>query len=312
MFKRRARVLAGLTLGAFRKLLSKLREDQQIERVLTRAQAQATAHSNMAAKRVLITGSTRGIGRALAEAFVRQGASVVVHGRRETEARAVAEQLGKVRSSHAAAAVVVGIGADLGLAGAGKTLVERAVAELGGLDLVINNAGVHDPKRKPIWETSGDEIEAVMRINFFATFEVCSAALASMIANGVAGRIINISTVAAKPSHVTAGGIATYGVSKFALEGLSHYLAAEAGPQGVTVTTLRPGMIDTDMVAPLFTVDWRLRMLPPESVVPPVLHLASAPMQEVHGRMFDQADLMEKLGGVSNGVAAQDSAPAPP
>jgi NAD(P)-dependent dehydrogenase (short-subunit alcohol dehydrogenase family) len=111
----------------------------------------------------------------------------------------------------------------------------------------------------------------------------------------IAGRIINISTGAARPANVSDNGIATYAVSKFGLEALSAFLAAES--PAITVTTLRPDTIDTDMVASLFPLDQRLRMLGPESVVPAALYLASAPRAEVHGRIFEQLQLVEQLAG---------------
>jgi 3-oxoacyl-[acyl-carrier protein] reductase len=308
MIKQRARVLAGFTLGALRKAADKARAIRQAETRQVRAKQRAVATSTLTGKRVLITGSTRGIGKALAEAFVQQGANVVVHGRRESVAREVAQALAKLRPSEAS--VVLGFGADLAQAGAGRDLVERALSELHGLDIVINNAAIHDPRRKPFWETSSEEMLGVVRVNLLAAFDVSAAAAASMLAEDVAGRIINISTTAANPSHVSNAGIASYGISKVALEGLSHYLSAES--QHVTVTTIRPGTIDTDMVAPLFSLDRRWRMLPPESMVPPILHLACAPHAQVHGRIFEQLELMNMLASDPIYESTEDSAASAP
>ena len=239
---------------------------------------------------MLVTGSTRGIGRALAEGFARRGAHVAIHGRREEEAEQVAK---KLRAQLPAHAKVVGLGGDLAIAGIGRGLVERALREFGQLDLVINNAAVHDPTRKPIWSTSAEELHELLKVNLLAAFEISTAAIANMLERESSGRIINISTVAADPSNVPTNGIASYGISKFGLEGLSLYLAAEV--PNVTITTLRPGTIGTDMVAPFFTLDQRWRMLPPESVVPAVMHLALAPAEQVHGKVFEHMDLIEKL-----------------
>jgi 3-oxoacyl-[acyl-carrier protein] reductase len=303
MLKRRVRVVAGMTIGAVRKVIAKLRETAQTDRMLTLVSHSAPGmqSSSLAGKRVLVTGSTRGIGRALAAAFVHHGAHVVVHGHRESAAREVAlnlsRELNRERNKkHGEADThgsVVGIGADLAEVGAGRALVERAVRELGGLDLVINNAAIHDPKRKPLWLTSTAEMHRLMNVNVLAPFDVCAAAMASMLAQGNAGRIINLSTGAANPANVSNSGIASYGISKIALEGLSSYLAAEA--DSVTVITLRPDAVSTDMVEPLFPIERRWRMLPPESMVGPVLHLATAPRSDVHGRVFEQLELMREL-----------------
>lgn len=292
--RRKARVLVGMALAGVRKVRSKFRDEQALDRMLDRSHRRVATDCGLTGKRVLITGSTRGIGFALACAMVEQGASVVVHGRRPAEARETAHQIGRARKNPSAS--VVGIGVDLTVSGSGATLVEAAIAALGGIDLVINRAGVHDPHLKPVWETSSDEITSMLRVNLVATFEVCAAAVGHMVESGIAGRVINLSTMAAKTEEVSSGGIASYGVSKIALEGLSHFLAAEAGAHGITVATLRPDMIDTDMVAPFFPLDKRLRMLPPDSLVPPVLHVATAPDEEVHGRIFDQLDLLKMLG----------------
>jgi len=285
----RVRVLAGLALAAARKVGEKLSAATQQQELASAAQAQLERSCELQGSRVLITGSTRGIGLALAEAFLHRGAKLAVHGRDESSARTTAEKL--------CAAVVgsraIGLGADLSAPGAGRRLVERASEALGGLDVVINNAAIHDPERKPIWATRSEEMHEVLKVNLLAPFEICAAATALMRQCAVAGRIVNISTGAARVANVSDNGIATYAVSKFGLEALSAFLAAEN--PAITVTTLRPDTIDTDMVASLFPLDQRLRMLPPQSVVPAALYLASAPREDVHGKVFEQLQLVQQL-----------------
>ena len=287
--KRLMPVLAGMTITAIRKVAVQVRETLEIERSLALA-ASAVEPETVAGKRVLITGSTRGIGRALATAFACRGASVIVHGREEDDVRRAVAAI-----AHAGKAVdrVHGVAVDLSNAGAGRELVERAVNDLGGLDVVINNAGIHDPTRKPIWYTSSEEMLRTLAENCLAAFDVSVAAGRSMMARGVAGRILNISSGAADARHVTDAGIASYGISKIALEGLSEYLAAEA--HAITVTTLRPDTIATDMVVPLFPPEQRWRMLPPDSMVPAVMHLVCAPREQVHGKVFEQLALIRSL-----------------
>lgn len=289
-------MLAARATGAVRGLLARLSGPTSTERMLAAAAAQFQDRMELAGKRVLITGYTRGIGRALADGFAAQGARIVVHGRREEDARRAASAISADRPSGAGA---VGIGADLSVAGAGRGLVERALAEWGGLDVVVNNAALHHPRRKPIWATSSEEMHQVLRVNVLAPFDVSAAAAASMLAQGIAGRIVNISSGAANPANVASVGVASYGISKFAVEGLSCYLAAEV--PGITVTTLRPAGVDTDMVKPLFARDERWLMLPPESVVPAVLHLATAPRALVHGKVFEQLALLAELAGGAAG-----------
>jgi NAD(P)-dependent dehydrogenase (short-subunit alcohol dehydrogenase family) len=133
----------------------------------------------------------------------------------------------------------------------------------------------------------------MLQVNLVAAFDVAVAAIPGMLERGKGGRIINISTGVASPTHIVDSGIASYGISKIALEGLSQYLAAES--KELTITTLRPATLATDMVVPLFTADQRWRLLPPESIVPAALYLATAPREAVHGRAFDQKALTEEL-----------------
>jgi NAD(P)-dependent dehydrogenase (short-subunit alcohol dehydrogenase family) len=296
MIKRLTLVLAGLTVTAVRKAATRVRQTLEVERSLAVA-AHAVDGESLTGNRVLITGSTRGIGRALATAFARQGASVVVHGRGESDVqRAVAA----IAQASDTSDRIRGVAVDLSRAGAGRELVERTVIELGGLDIVINNAGIHDSARKPIWCTSSEEMLRALTVNCLAAFDVSVAAGRSMMARGIAGRILNISTGAADSRFVSDSGIASYGISKIALEGVSEYLAAEA--HAITVTTLRPGTIATDMVTPLYPPEQRWTMLPPDSMVPAVMHLLRAPRQHVHGKVFEQVELIRMLAGAPHHV----------
>jgi NAD(P)-dependent dehydrogenase (short-subunit alcohol dehydrogenase family) len=288
--QRTARVVAGYAVGALRKGFNKLREAAKTQQLVAAAHARVADSRHIAGKRILITGSTRGIGRALADGFASAGANVAIHGRREADVFATATA---IREARTPSGEIVGIAADLAIAGAGRTLVAQAIRELGGLDLVINNAGIHDPKRKAIWSTSTEEMCALLQVNMLAAFDTSVAAINSMLEHGTAGRIINISTGVANPAHIADNGIASYGVSKIALEGLSHYLAAES--KALTVTTLRPATLATDMIVPLFTADERWRLMPPETIVPAAMYLATAPRDEVHGRVFEQMALVEQL-----------------
>lgn len=287
--KRLVPVLAGMTITAIRKATVQVRETLEVDRSLASA-ARAAESETVSGKRVLVTGSTRGIGRALATAFACRNASVVVHGRHEGDVRRATLAIARAAE---AAERVRGVAIDLAKPGAGRELVERAVSELSGLDIVINNAAIHDPTRKPIWSTSSEEMLRTFAVNCLAAFDVSVAAGGSMMAQGVAGRILNISSGAADSRLITDAGIASYGISKIALEGLSEYLAAEA--DAVTVTTLRPDTIATDMVVPLFPLEQRWRMLSPESMIPVVMHLVCAPREQVHGKVFEQLALIRSL-----------------
>ncbi len=304
LLAKRSRQLAAKTAKVVREAFAKLNGPTATERLLASADEQVEVQAaSLVGKRVLITGSTRGVGRALATGFARCGARVLVHGRQDADARAVAAALARKWRLEA-----VGFGADLAATGGGRALVERVLKEVGVLDIVINNAAIHDPRRKAIWTTSSEELHQALMVNVLAPFEVAAGAITSMMDRGIEGRIINISTPAANPSEVSACGVASYGISKIALEGLSCYLAAEA--RSVAIATLRLSAVDTDMVQPLFPRDERWLMLPPESVVPAALHLATAPRGQIHGRVFEQMELLAALAGASSDAPAEATAPA--
>jgi 3-oxoacyl-[acyl-carrier protein] reductase len=260
------------------------------ERILSGLYARLADHATeLAGKRVLITGSTRGVGKAAAAGFARCGAKVIIHGRREVDACEIAAALSRNSPVEA-----VGLAADLTVAGAGRALVERALQRVGGLDIIINNAAVHDPKRKPIWATSSEEMRLALTVNLLGAFDTAAAGIESMLERQIAGRVINISSPAAAPGGMSARGIASYGISKVALEGLSSYLAAELRG-GIAVATLRLAAIETDMTKPLFAWDERWLMLPPGSVVPALVYLATSPSVRIHGKVFEQMDLLREL-----------------
>ena len=274
-------------IGLGRRALESLSRPAKTERMLAAARLRVDRAMDLRGLRVLITGSTRGIGRALAAGFASRGAVVIVHGRRQEQVRAAVEDIRRRFGGE-----VFGVAGDLAVEGAGRAVVGQALEYAGHLDIVVNNAAIH-PDRKPLWAIAPAEMAQVMRVNLLAPAEVAAAAVASMLERHIEGRIVNISSDAAAGG--SAAGIASYGISKIAVEGLSSFLAAEV--PSVATATLRPAAVDTDMVKPLFPWDMRRLMLRPESVVPAVLHLATAPAGAIHGKVFEQLQLLRELAG---------------
>jgi 3-oxoacyl-[acyl-carrier protein] reductase len=189
---------------------------------------------------VLVTGASRGIGAAVARAFAGAGDRVAVHyGARRDAADAVAA--GLPGSGH------VVVGADLADAEAVRRMVDKAAAGLGGLDVLVNNAGVFEPAH-PIADTSYEEWRAAwertLAINLVGPANACWCAVRHMPEAG--GRIVNVSSRGAfrgEPTHPA------YGASKAGLIALGQSLARALGPRGIAVTAVAPGFVETDMAA---------------------------------------------------------------
>jgi 3-hydroxybutyrate dehydrogenase len=190
-------------------------------------------------KVALITGGGRGIGRAIALAFAREGARVAVASRTLEQVREVADEIERLTRTKALALVC-----DV----SDPTNVERmfsAVRE--GLehdvDILVNNAGIAESAT--LVNTSNELWQRHLAINLSGTFYCTRAALPAMLKNGW-GRIINIASIAGKTG---APYIAAYAASKHGVMGLTRSVAVEVGAGGVTVNAICPGYVDTDMVS---------------------------------------------------------------
>ena len=184
-------------------------------------------------KTVLVTGSTSGIGRAAAELFGREGASVIVTGRDQTRGDEVVASIegggGKARF----------IAADLSAPDGAERLAKAA----GDVDVLVNNAGIFPAGASH--EIPIDAVRAVFEFNVLAPFALVAALVPGMIARGD-GAIVNVSTMVAR---FGSPGLSAYGASKAALELLTKAWAAEYGPDGVRVNAVAPGPTRTPGVA---------------------------------------------------------------
>ena len=186
-------------------------------------------------QRVLITGASSGLGAALARQLATHGAVVGLIARRRDR---LGEVLADCQRASPASAMWV---ADLGDTPAVGELALRAWDGLGGVDVLINNAAI--PKRRPVTELEPDEVEAVMRVNFFAAMRLTLALLPRMLARG-SGMIVNVSSVGGRLGiiHETA-----YCASKFALCGWSEAMAVDLHGTGISVKLIEPGPVDTEI-----------------------------------------------------------------
>ena len=188
-----------------------------------------------AGKRVLITGASSGLGAALARQLAAQEAVVGLVARRRDR---LAEVLADCRQRSPGSAMWVADLADTTAAGALALTVWDA---LGGIDVLINNAAT--PKRRAVTELDPDDVEDVMRVNFFAPMRMTLAVLPRMLQRG-SGMIVNVSSVGGRLGiiHETA-----YCASKFALCGWSEAMAVDLHGTGVSVKLIEPGPVDTEI-----------------------------------------------------------------
>ena len=228
----------------------------------------------LAGRRALVTGSTSGIGLAVAQALARAGARVMLHGSRPA---AEAEAL------RAALAAETGtepgyLSANLADAAAARGLVEATVAAFGGLDILVNNAGI---QHVAAVDAFPDENWAQMlAINVSAVFHTTKAALPGMKAQGW-GRIVNI---ASAHGLVASPFKAPYTATKHAVVGFSKAVALEVAEQGITCNALCPGYVRTPLVEKQVVDQARVHNLPEDRVIREVI-LAAQPT-----RQFIEAD----------------------
>ena len=183
-------------------------------------------------KKVLITGGSRGIGLATAKAFLKEGAEVVITGRSESVVT-VADQLG----SHAHPLIW-----DMQLIEQLPAKLEKAIQLMGGLDVVVNNAGV---LMGPSFETiTVEEFDTTMAVNVRGVFFLCQHACAYMKEHGIHGHIVNVCS----NMGFRMIGDAPYGMSKWAVRGLTMGLGRSAARYGVIVNGIAPGPVTTEMM----------------------------------------------------------------
>nr|BFE62530.1 SDR family oxidoreductase [Dactylosporangium thailandense] len=241
--------------------------------------------TTLAGKTALVTGGSRGIGRAIAKRLGRDGARVAVHyGNNEVAAKETAAAI------EAAGGQAFTIQARLGVPGDAETLWAAFDAQADGLDILINNAGILGDQAE-IQDVTGSNFDHVFAVNTRAPFFISQHGL-RRLRDG--GRIINIGTMLSHGSAMPRS--ITYAMSKGALDVLTQMLAKQLGPRGITVNTVAPGVIDTDMHEGRLVGDalaWLSSLSPmgrigtPEDVADTAAFLASDDSRWVTGQWID-------------------------
>ncbi len=184
-----------------------------------------------------VTGGTRGIGRAIAEAFVREGAKVVISGRSEEKGQQALKEMD-------AGDAVVFVAGDAKQREDCERVVDTAVEKFGRIDIMVNNAGGAS-NHAAVVDLTDEALDDALRWNLWSTFWCTRRSLQHMIPQKW-GRIINISSVEGKCGKP---GVSIYVTAKHAVNGLTKACAHEVGTLGITVNALCPGAIETDIMA---------------------------------------------------------------
>jgi 3-oxoacyl-[acyl-carrier protein] reductase len=187
----------------------------------------------------IVTGASRGIGRAIAVALAEAGLRVVANYRdRQAEAGRLVEAIA------AAGGVAHAVQADVGTREAAQGLVRAALDTFGGIDVLVNNAGVHLPGVR-FGDVRPEDWERILRVNLSGPFHLIQAVLPHMRERR-RGHIVNLSSNVTQRYPAASG---PYTVSKSGLEALTRILAKEEGPHGIRVNAVAPGPIETEMMA---------------------------------------------------------------
>jgi len=185
-------------------------------------------------KKAAVTGGSKGLGRAIAVAFAQAGADVVIASRTKAEVEAAAGEIAAATGRR-----IVPVVADVRSAGDAERTVRAAIDSLGGLDIVVNSAGINN--RKPLVELTLEDFEDMISTNLTGTFRMCKAAAPRLIEQG-SGKIINLSSML---DHVAIPGRTGYCASKGGVLMFTKALALEMAPRGIRVNALCPGPFRT-------------------------------------------------------------------
>jgi 3-oxoacyl-[acyl-carrier protein] reductase len=189
----------------------------------------------LAGKTAVVTGGAKGIGRGIAEALLAEGVNVCINARSESDLEATRQALEKSGTAR-----VIGIAGDVRDHSQVKSLIARAAAELGGLDILINNAGIG--KFATVEQMPVEDFRAILETNLFGVFCCCHEAIPHLKQRG-GGHIINISSLAGANPHPR---MAAYNASKFGLNGFSEALMQEVRHDGIKVSYIMPGSVNTE------------------------------------------------------------------
>ena len=229
--------------------------------------------SMLEGKVAMVTGASQGLGRALALAYAREGAMLVINSRNYESIRDVVEEI------HSLGVEVLGIGADVTSSSDVGDLIDVAVEHYDRIDVLVNNAGLLGP-RVAIEEYPEDEWRRVLDANLTGPFLVSKAAIPYMREGA---SIVNVTSGVSIEGRAQWGA---YSVSKFGMEGLTQILAAELKDRGIRVNSVDPGGMRTGMRAVAYPNEDPTTRITPEENTAVFLYLASNESSEITGERF--------------------------
>ena len=185
---------------------------------------------NLSGKAAVVTGGAMGIGFAIASRLAEAGAKVLIADKDAATAEAAAAKIG-----------AVAFGADVSDEAQVEAMVAKAASELGGVDVLVNNAGIYPTKM--VLDATKEDFERILHINLMGAFFAAKAAAKQMVAQGRGGTIINITSIDAL--HPSFAGLAFYDASKHGLWGFTKNLALELAPHNIRVNAIAPGGVAT-------------------------------------------------------------------
>jgi len=235
-------------------------------------------------KVALITGGSRGIGKAIAMAYAREGAKLFICARRATELKKTAAEIRSIGGE------VSWRAADLSKVREVKQLVRQVVREYGAIHVLVNNASILGP-REPIARYPLSAWEEVLKINLTALFLVTREAIGVMMRRKE-GSIINLSSGVGRIGKARWGA---YAASKFGVEGLTQVVADEVKEWNIRVNAVNPGGTRTSMRAEAYPEEDPLTLPAPEEITPVFVYLASDESREITGKSFDAREWLKKF-----------------
>jgi NAD(P)-dependent dehydrogenase (short-subunit alcohol dehydrogenase family) len=235
----------------------------------------------LAGKGALVTGASRGIGRAIAQAYARAGAKVFICGRNESSLASAVDDMRQ-------AGDVAGLAGDIGSPAVVKRVARAAIDHCGAVDVLVNNASILGP-REPIANYPPAAWDDVLRINLTGIFLITRAILPNMQARR-SGSIINVTSGVGRRGKARWGA---YAVSKGGVEVFTQVLAEEVADSAIRVNSVNPAATRTEMRAEAYPQEDPLTLPTAEQIMPLFLYLASDASVSISGQSLDARDWLK-------------------